>query len=126
LKKPVSILLFWCEINLVFLLYPISISRATFDPLFVCNITRRVSDKHRSPFNKIRIPLKLVKAGIKLQAVLPQGAQDKINAKCNETGINLDDFKAENFKDILDALTEFSMNVDDKKGEKVRISCGNN
>ena len=73
----------------------------------------------------IRVPLKLVKAGIKLQALLPQDAQDKINAKLNEKGIDLEDFKAENFKDILDALTEFEMNVDDKKGDKVRIYCGN-
>ena len=74
----------------------------------------------------IRVPLKLIKAGIKLQALLPQDAQDKVNAKLNEKGINLDDFKAENFKDILDALTEFELNVDDKKGDKVRIYCGNN
>ena len=73
----------------------------------------------------IRVPLKLVKAGIKLQALLPQDAQDKINAKLNEKGINLEDFKAENFKDILDALSEFHVNVDDKKGDKVRIYCGN-
>lgn len=74
----------------------------------------------------IRVPLKLVKAGIKLQALLPQDAQDKINAKLNEKGINLDDFKDENFKDLLDALTEFELTVDDKKGDKVRIYCGNN
>jgi len=74
----------------------------------------------------IRVPLKLVKAGIKLQALLPQDAQDKINAKLNEKGINLDDFKDENFKDLLDALTEFELNVDDKKGDKVKIYCGNN
>jgi len=74
----------------------------------------------------IRVPLKLVKAGIKLKALLPQDAQDKINIKLNEKGINLDDFKTENFKDILDALTEFELNVDEKKGDKVRIYCGNN
>ncbi len=73
----------------------------------------------------IRVPLKLIKAGIKLKALLPQDAQDKVNAKLNEKGINLDDFKAENFKDILDALTEFELNVDEKKGDKVRIYCGN-
>ena len=73
----------------------------------------------------IRVPLKLVKAGIKLQALLPQDARDKVKAKLNEKGINLEDFKDENLKDILDALTEFEMNVDDKKGDKVRIYCGN-
>jgi hypothetical protein len=74
----------------------------------------------------IRVPLKLIKAGIKLQALLPQDAQEKVNAKLNEKGINLDDFKAENFKDILDALTEFELNVDEKKGDKVKIYCGDN
>jgi len=74
----------------------------------------------------IRVPLKLVKAGIKLKALLPQDAQDRINTKLNEKGINLDDFKSENLKDILDALTEFEMNVDEKKGDRVRIYCGNN
>ena len=73
----------------------------------------------------IRVPLTLIKAGIKLTALLPQDAQDKINVKLNEKGISLDDFAAENFKDILDALTEFEMNVDDKEGDKVRIYCGN-
>ena len=73
----------------------------------------------------IRVPLKLVKAGIKLRALLPQDAQDKISAKLSEKGIDLEDFTAENFKDILDALSEFELNVDDKKGDKVRIYCGN-
>jgi len=74
----------------------------------------------------IRVPLKLIRAGIKLKALLPQDAQDKINIKLNEKGINLDDFEAENFKDILDALTAFEVNVDEKKGDKVRIYCGDN
>ena len=73
----------------------------------------------------IRVPLKLVKAGIKLQALLPQDARDKINARLGEKGINLDDFDTENLKDLLDALSEFEVNVDDKKGDKVRIYCGN-
>ena len=73
----------------------------------------------------IRVPLKLVKAGIKLKALLPQDAQDKINVKLSEKGINLEDFKDENLKDILDALTEFEINVDEKKGDKVRIYCSN-
>ena len=94
MKKPVSILLFWCKINLVqfFIISNFNLE-GNFCPLFVFNITRRVSDKGGSPFN--------------------------------EKGIGLDDFKAENFKNILDALTEFEMNVDDKKGDKVKIYCAN-
>jgi hypothetical protein len=73
----------------------------------------------------IRVPMKLIQAGIKLKSLLPQDAQDKINAKLGEKGINLDDFNTENLKDLLDALTELEVNVDDKKGDKVRIYCSN-
>ena len=40
-----------------------------------------------------------------------------------EKGINLEDFKFENLTNILDALTEFEVNVDEKKGDRVRIYC---
>lgn len=73
----------------------------------------------------IRVPMKLIQAGIKLKSLLPQDAQDKINAKLSEKGINLDDFNADNLKDLLDALAELEVNVDDKKGDKVRIYCSN-
>jgi polyhydroxyalkanoate synthesis regulator phasin len=73
----------------------------------------------------IRVPMKLIQAGIKLKSLLPREAQDKINAQLSEKGINLDDFDTENLKDLLDALTELEVNVDDKKGDKVRIYCSN-
>ena len=73
----------------------------------------------------IRVPMKLIQAGIKLKSLLPLDAQDKINTKLSEKGINLDDFNTENLKDLLDALTELEVNVDDKKGDKVRIYCSN-
>jgi hypothetical protein len=73
----------------------------------------------------IRVPMKLIQAGIKLKSLLPLDAQDKINAQLSEKGINLDDFNTENLKDLLDALTELEVNVDDKKGDKVRIYCSN-
>ena len=73
----------------------------------------------------IRVPMKLIQAGIKLKSLLPLDAQDKINAKLSEKGINLEDFNTENLKGLLDALTELEVNVDDKKGDKVRIYCSN-
>jgi hypothetical protein len=73
----------------------------------------------------IRVPMRLIQAGIKLKSLLPLDAQDKINAQLSEKGINLDDFNTENLKDLLDALTELEVNVDDKKGDKVKIYCSN-
>lgn len=71
----------------------------------------------------IRVPMKLIQAGIQLKSLLPRDAQEKINATLGEKGIHLDDFNPENLKDLLDALTELEVNVDDKKGDKVRIYC---
>jgi hypothetical protein len=81
-------------------------------------------DSHNGDTVNIRVPLKLVRAGIKLKSLLPKEAQDHINAKFGEKGINLDDIKTENFQDIVEALTEFEVNVDEKHGDKVRIYCG--
>jgi hypothetical protein len=73
----------------------------------------------------IRVPMKLIQAGIQLKSLLPQDAREKINATLGEKGIHLDDFNPENLKDLLDALTELEVNVDDKKGDTVRIYCSN-
>ena len=81
-------------------------------------------DSHSGDTVNIRVPLKLIRAGIKLKSLLPQEAQDHINAKFGEKGINLDDIEAENFHEIVEALTEFEVNVDEQHGDKVRIYCG--
>jgi hypothetical protein len=73
----------------------------------------------------IRVPLKLIRAGINLKSLLPREAQDKIKENLTEKGINLDDINPENFEEIIDALREFEVNVDEKRGDKVRIYCGN-
>ena len=52
-------------------------------------------DSHKGDTVNIRVPLKLIRAGIKLKSLLPEEAQDHINAKFGEKGINLDDIKTE-------------------------------
>ena len=81
-------------------------------------------DSHKGDTVNIRVPLKLIRAGIKLKSLLPEEAQDHINAKFGEKGINLDDIETENFQEIIEALTEFEVNVDEQHGDKVRIYCG--
>lgn len=74
----------------------------------------------------IRVPLKIIRAGIKLKSLIPQEAQDKIDEKLAEKGVNfkLDDISDDNIQEFMEALTEFEVNVEDKKGENVRIYCG--
>ena len=74
----------------------------------------------------IRIPLKIIRAGIKLKSLIPQEAQEKIDEKLGEKGVNfkLEDISEENIHELMEALTEFEVNVEDKNGENVKIYCG--
>ena len=74
----------------------------------------------------IRVPLKIIRAGIKLKSLIPQEAQEKIDEKLGEKGVDfkLEDISDENIHEFMEALTEFEVNVEDRKGENVRIYCG--
>ena len=74
----------------------------------------------------IRVPLKIIRAGIKLKSLIPQEAQEKIDEKLGEKGVNfkLEDISDDNIHELMEALTEFEVNVEDRKGENVRIYCG--
>ncbi len=72
----------------------------------------------------ITIPLQVIRAGIKLGAVLPSGAKDKVNEALREKGISLDvnELKGDSIEGILESLSEMSIDVDDDD-ESVRIFC---
>lgn len=74
----------------------------------------------------IRVPLKIIRAGIKLKSLIPQEAQEKIDEKLVEKGVDfkLEDLSDDNIHEFLEALAEFEVNVEDRKGENVKIYCG--
>ncbi len=67
----------------------------------------------------IRIPLALVRTGIKLSAMMPAQASEKLSAK----GIDLTELSSLKGEDLMNALRELSVDVDSTQGEKVRIFC---
>lgn len=70
----------------------------------------------------IRIPMGLVRAGIKLKALIPPHAVDDINKAMKEKGINFDfrDLKDEYLEELVTALADSEINVDSEEAE-VRI-----
>jgi hypothetical protein len=71
----------------------------------------------------IRIPMGLVRAGIKLKALIPPHAVDEINRAMKEKGINFDfrDLKDEYLEELVTALGESEINVDSDEAEvKIR------
>ena len=72
----------------------------------------------------IRVPVGLLRAGVKLASVLPGEAQDKVGIALKDKGINLDmkGLTSEQFDELVESLAELSVDVDGDK-EKVRIFC---
>jgi len=72
----------------------------------------------------VRVPLTLIRAGMKLRAFLPPDGADKVNEALRSKGINLDvrSIKDEDIEQLIEALTDLEVDVSDEKGAKaVRI-----
>jgi hypothetical protein len=66
----------------------------------------------------VRVPMKLIRAGVKLSALIPQQAVD---AAMEESGIDLSQINPENLDEIIDNLEDLTVDIDGK--EKVRVFC---
>lgn len=73
----------------------------------------------------IKIPIKFLKAGLKFTAFLPDKAYDKVNEALEQNGFPMDlkTMKNADFSELIQALSDMDIHVQDKKGETVRIFC---
>ncbi|MGB8952025.1 MAG: hypothetical protein WCC06_05085 [Candidatus Aminicenantales bacterium] len=71
----------------------------------------------------IRVPAKLIRAGLKWAAFIPKHAQGQVSQALREKGINMDFSKitAKDLEDILTELNDLTVEVEGK--ETVRIFC---
>ena len=71
----------------------------------------------------IRVPLKLIRAGLKLAALIPKSAQTQVNEALHEKGIEMDfsQIKPEDLENIVKQLDDLTVDVEGK--ESVRIFC---
>ncbi len=72
----------------------------------------------------IRVPMQLLRSGVKLAALLPVQARDHVNSALHEHGVafDLSQIKPENLEELVDQLDELTVDVDDKD-VKVRVFC---
>jgi hypothetical protein len=71
----------------------------------------------------IRVPLKLIRAGLKWAAFMPKDVQGKVDEALSEKGINMDfsSIKPEDLDEILIHLKDLTVDVEGK--ETVKIFC---
>jgi len=72
----------------------------------------------------IRVPMQLLRAGVKLGSLIPAHARDKINDAMAKEGIPFDinQLKPENLEAMVDQLNDLTVDVDNERA-KVRIFC---
>ncbi|MCP4634337.1 MAG: hypothetical protein GY855_15530 [candidate division Zixibacteria bacterium] len=80
--------------------------------------------KHGHGKVNVRVPLQLLRAGVKLASIMPKEAGDHVSEKLHDKGIDIDlkNVKPENIDEIIEALSDLTVDVDDED-EKVRIYC---
>jgi hypothetical protein len=93
------------------------------DPKFLRVLVEGHDEQHGSKVN-VRVPFTLIRAGIRLAALLPAAAHEPINRALRENGVEIDisKIKPENLEDLVTHLREFAVDVD-SNGEKVRVFC---
>ncbi|MBT7618108.1 MAG: hypothetical protein HN590_12570 [Calditrichaeota bacterium] len=73
----------------------------------------------------VKVPLGLLRAGIKISSVMPSNVSTKINSELNDKGFDFDlnNIKSEDVDTLISHLSDMEVNVDSKDGETVRVFC---
>lgn len=84
---------------------------------------RVLVDDGKSKVNA-KVPLQLLRAGVKLASVIPPLAQAHLDEALRQKGvtINLAGLKPENLEEVVEGLSDMTVDVDDDKA-KVRVFC---
>jgi len=67
----------------------------------------------------VRVPLALLKAGIRMSALLPQHAREHVES----SGLDLSGLSKLNPDELVEALRELAVDVRGEDGESVRVFC---
>jgi hypothetical protein len=84
---------------------------------------------HEGPTKvNVRVPMQLLRAGVKLAYLIPSSALQKANVAMHEQGIPMDltQIKPENIEELVEQLRDLSVDVDQNDGRskvKVRVFC---
>lgn len=72
----------------------------------------------------IRVPMALLRAGVRLTSLIPPAARDQVNAELAKNGMPFDisQLKPENLEDLIAHLDDLTVDVD-AQDAKVRIYC---
>ncbi len=83
------------------------------------------NEKDEGPVHiNVRVPIMLLRAGVRLASLIPTSAQARVNQELHKNGVDFDvsQIKPENLNEIIDHLSEFSVDIDQKADDvKIKI-----
>lgn len=70
----------------------------------------------------VRVPIMLLRAGVRLASLIPPKAQEKVNEELRKNGMDFDvsQIKPENINELIDQLQDLSIDID-QPSEDVKI-----
>lgn len=73
----------------------------------------------------VKVPLALLRAGLKLTSLIPPQAMDQLNESMGERGMSIDfnNIKPDDIEEILTSLGEMEVNVHSGDGDDIRVFC---
>ena len=94
-------------------------------PKFLRVIIDSTNDWKNAPVHiNVRVPIGLLRAGVRLASFIPTNAQERVNEELRKNGMNFDvsQIKPENLNELIDQLQDVSVDIDSKQEEvKVKI-----
>ena len=72
----------------------------------------------------VRVPMQLLRAGVRLTGVIPASAREEVNAALRKQGITFDinNVTPQNLEELVEQLRELTVDVDNEN-TKVRVFC---
>ena len=96
-------------------------------PKYLRVVVDSLDKKHDTPTKvNVRIPMQLLRAGVRLAGLIPAAAHAHLNDAMKERGIPFDvsQIKPENLEEIIEQLNDLTVDVDEKHDNvQVRVFC---
>jgi hypothetical protein len=94
-------------------------------PKFIRVMIDAKEGRHDKPVHvNVRVPVALLRAGVRFGSLIPIQAQERMNAEFRKNGLDFDirQVKPENINELIDQLQDLSIDVDQEDDDtKIRI-----
>jgi hypothetical protein len=87
-------------------------------PKFLRVMIDSTNDRKNAPVHiNVRVPIALLRAGVRLASFIPTTAQERVNEELHKNGMNFDisQIKPENLNELIDQLKDVSVDIDSKQ-----------